>query len=92
MEEEEEEEEEDKETYSAQASKNVSDSDSDPAPKPKPKPRKRKEKKVIPVGNNGLKKKRVMKSRMSVDAKGYMSTLFFFLRRAQFVDLIDIIC
>ena len=39
---------------------------------PKPKPRKRKEKKVIPVGRNGLKKKRVMKSRMTMDAKGYM--------------------
>ena len=42
--------------------------------KPKPKPRKKKEKKVIPVGRNGLKKKRVMKSRMTVDAKGYMGT------------------
>ncbi|KAH9899811.1 DNA polymerase subunit Cdc27 [Cubamyces lactineus] len=42
--------------------------------KPKPKPRKKKEKKVIPVGRNGLKKKRVMKSRMTVDAKGYMVT------------------
>lgn len=41
---------------------------------PKPKPRKRKEKKVIPVGRNGLKKKRVVKSRMTVDAKGYMGT------------------
>ena len=41
---------------------------------PKPKPRKRKEKKVIPVGRNGLKKKRVMKSRMTMDAKGYMGT------------------
>ncbi|KAI0352894.1 hypothetical protein OH77DRAFT_743603 [Trametes cingulata] len=41
---------------------------------PKPKPRKKKEKKVVPVGRNGLKKKRVMKSRMTVDAKGYMVT------------------
>lgn len=41
---------------------------------PKPKPRKKKEKKVIPVGRNGLKKKRVMKSRMTMDAKGYMGT------------------
>ena len=39
---------------------------------PKPKPRKRKEKKVIPVGRNGFKKKRVVKSRMRVDEKGYM--------------------
>ncbi|KAI0719493.1 DNA polymerase subunit Cdc27 [Cerioporus squamosus] len=36
---------------------------------PKPKPRKKKEKKVIPVGRNGLKKKRVMKTRMTMDAK-----------------------
>ncbi|KAI0638246.1 DNA polymerase subunit Cdc27 [Trametes polyzona] len=41
---------------------------------PKPKPRKRKEKKVVPVGRNGLKKRRVMKSRMTVDSKGYMVT------------------
>lgn len=39
--------------------------------KPK-RPRKKVEKKVVPVGRNGLKKKRVVKSRMSVDAKGYM--------------------
>ncbi len=41
---------------------------------PKPKPRKKKEKKIIPVGRNGLKKKRVMKTRTTVDAKGYMGT------------------
>lgn len=40
--------------------------------KPKPKPRKKKEKKAVPVGRNGLKKRRVMKSRMRVDEKGYM--------------------
>ncbi|KAG7444894.1 uncharacterized protein BT62DRAFT_994927 [Guyanagaster necrorhizus] len=40
-----------------------------PAPK-----KKRKEKKVIPVGRNGLKKKRVIKSRESIDAKGYIVT------------------
>ena len=38
---------------------------------PKSKARKKKEKKVWPVGRNGLKKKRVMKSRMTMDAKGY---------------------
>ncbi|RDB23473.1 hypothetical protein Hypma_009139 [Hypsizygus marmoreus] len=38
---------------------------------PKPKPKKRREKKVIPVGRNGLKKKRVIKSKQSIDAKGY---------------------
>ncbi|KAK0189027.1 hypothetical protein F5146DRAFT_691578 [Armillaria mellea] len=41
------------------------------APAPK---KKRKEKKVIPVGRNGLKKKRVVKSRESIDAKGYIVT------------------
>lgn len=41
---------------------------------PKPKPKKRREKKVIPVGSNGLKKKRTIKSRMTTDAKGYMVT------------------
>jgi DNA polymerase delta subunit 3 len=40
-------------------------------------PRKRKPKKVLPVGRNGLKKRRVEKSRTSFDAKGYMSTCFF---------------
>ncbi|KAI0774334.1 DNA polymerase subunit Cdc27 [Fomes fomentarius] len=39
---------------------------------PKPKPRKKKEKKVVPVGRNGLKKRRVMKTRMFTDAKGFM--------------------
>lgn len=38
---------------------------------PKPKPRK-KEKKVVPLGRNGLKKRRVMKTRMFTDAKGFM--------------------
>ncbi|KDQ31817.1 hypothetical protein PLEOSDRAFT_1100343 [Pleurotus ostreatus PC15] len=41
---------------------------------PKPKPRARKTKKVIPVGSNGLKKKRVMKTEKFVDDKGYMIT------------------
>jgi hypothetical protein len=47
----------------------------------KPPPRKRKTKKVIPVGRNGLKKRRVEKSRTSFDEKGYMggfSFLFLF--------------
>jgi DNA polymerase delta subunit 3 len=43
---------------------------------PKPKPKKRREKKVVPVGRNGLKKKRVVKSRMTTDAKGYMGMAF----------------
>ncbi|PCH41236.1 hypothetical protein WOLCODRAFT_162919 [Wolfiporia cocos MD-104 SS10] len=40
----------------------------------KAKSRKKKEKKVVPVGKNGLKKKRIMKSRTKVDDKGYMVT------------------
>jgi DNA polymerase delta subunit 3 len=38
----------------------------------KPKARKRKEKKEVPLGSNGVRKKRVIKSRMTTDAKGYM--------------------
>jgi DNA polymerase delta subunit 3 len=41
---------------------------SEPIPKPQ---RKKKVKKVIPVGKNGLKKRRVVKSRMTIDNKGY---------------------
>lgn len=40
----------------------------------KPQPKKRKPKKVIPVGRNGLKKKRVEKSRMK-EENGYMGKL-----------------
>jgi len=39
--------------------------------KPAAKPKKRREKKIVPIGSNGLKKKRVMKSRQTTDAKGY---------------------
>ena len=43
---------------------------SDPEPvKPK---RQRKPKKVWPLGKNGLRKKRHIRSRMKVDEKGYM--------------------
>ncbi|KAF8166553.1 DNA polymerase subunit Cdc27, partial [Mycena galopus ATCC 62051] len=38
----------------------------------KPAPVKRKPKKVVPVGKNGLKKKRIVKSRSRIDEKGYM--------------------
>ena len=48
----------------------MSDSDSEPV-KPK---RKRKEKKVWPVGRNGIKKRRVVKSKMTTDERGYMGT------------------
>lgn len=60
----EEEEEEEEESDAAM------DDDLDMAPKPKPK--KKKDRKVVPVGRNGIKKKRVVKSRMTVDDKGYM--------------------
>lgn len=40
----------------------------------KPQAKKRKSKKVVPVGRNGLKKRRVLKSRTATDAKGYMQT------------------
>ncbi|KAI5988704.1 DNA polymerase subunit Cdc27 [Pisolithus albus] len=46
------------------------DTDDEPIVKPK----KRLPKKVVPVGRNGLKKKRVIKSRTTTDAKGYMQT------------------
>ena len=45
-------------------------------PVPKTKPRKRKEKKIVPVGRNGLKKKRVVKSKMDFDEKGYLGESF----------------
>ncbi|KAI0747421.1 hypothetical protein BC629DRAFT_177138 [Irpex lacteus] len=51
------------------------DSDID-VPPVKPK-RQRKPKKVVPVGKNGLKKRRVVKSRMTTDAKGYMGKSCF---------------
>ena len=45
------------------------DDDFEPPARAKPK---RKPKKEIPVGKNGLKKRRVVKQRMTLDAKGYM--------------------
>lgn len=39
---------------------------------PKAKPRQRKPRKAVPVGRNGLKKKRVIRSRTTADEKGYM--------------------
>ncbi|KAI0067324.1 hypothetical protein BV25DRAFT_1090795 [Artomyces pyxidatus] len=47
------------------------DSQPDPLPTTKAK---RKPKKEVPVGSNGLKKRRVIKSRSTVDAKGYFVT------------------
>ncbi|KAF4583500.1 hypothetical protein EYR38_002251 [Pleurotus pulmonarius] len=68
-----EEEEEEEEGADAEApfDDDVAMSDSDV---PKPKPRARKAKKVVPVGSNGLKKKRVMRTEKFVDDKGYMIT------------------
>lgn len=37
----------------------------------KPLPKQRKPKKVVPIGANGLKKKRVVKTRSKTDEKGY---------------------
>jgi hypothetical protein len=50
----------------------VDDDEPDPAPKPI---RKRREKKVIPMGQNGLAKRRVVKTRTTTDAKGFMGAL-----------------
>lgn len=41
------------------------------------KPKKRRPAKVIPVGRNGLKKKRVVKTRTTTDAKGYIRMYSF---------------
>ena len=51
--------------------------DREPEPEPEParvparKKTQRKPKKEVPVGRNGLKKRRVVKSRMTTDEKGY---------------------
>ena len=50
--------------------------DDEPAEVKPKRQRKKVEKKVMPVGRNGLKKKRIVKSKMSLDAKGYMGTRF----------------
>jgi len=49
--------------------------DDEPAEVKPKKTKKKAEKKVVHVGKNGLKKKRVVKSKMSLDAKGYMGTI-----------------
>ncbi|KAJ3989323.1 DNA polymerase subunit Cdc27 [Lentinula detonsa] len=48
--------------------------DTEDKPAIKAKQRKTKAKKVVPIGKNGLKKKRVMRSKVTTDAKGYMVT------------------
>lgn len=54
----------------------------DPIPLTKPQ-RKKKVKKVVPIGRNGLKKKRIVKSRMTNDDKGYTSTSIPIFRNAR---------
>lgn len=49
----------------------------DDVPKQKAAPRKKK--KTVPVGKNGLNKRRVVKSKTSFDAKGYMGAFIAFL-------------
>ncbi|KAI0303654.1 hypothetical protein B0F90DRAFT_1308269 [Multifurca ochricompacta] len=55
----------------------VEDREPEPETAPVPTTRKppRKPKKVIPVGRNGLKKRRVVRSRMTTDEKGYLGAL-----------------
>ncbi|KAA1477171.1 hypothetical protein DENSPDRAFT_844349 [Dentipellis sp. KUC8613] len=48
--------------------------ETEPEPVIKPKAKKATKKKVVPVGSNGLKKKRVVKSRQTMDDKGYFVT------------------
>jgi DNA polymerase delta subunit 3 len=58
----------------------MEDHESGPAPEPAPAPTRkpqRKPKKQVPVGSNGLKKKRVVKSRMKTDDKGYFGARRF---------------
>lgn len=52
------------------------DDDDDDIPIVPKQPRKKRVKKVVPVGSNGLKKRRVVKTRMETDERGYMGTRF----------------
>lgn len=51
--------------------------DDEPPEVKRKKPRKKAEKKAVVVGKNGLRKKRVMKSRVSLDEKGYRGRFRF---------------
>jgi DNA polymerase delta subunit 3 len=58
--------------------------DREPEPEPEPaRPRarktQRKPKKEVPVGRNGLKKRRVVKSRLTTDEKGYFGASAFII-------------
>ncbi|KAL5504346.1 CDC27 [Sanghuangporus vaninii] len=44
-------------------------------PAPRAKPRKRQQKKNVPIGRNGLRKRRMVKSKTDFDEKGYMVTV-----------------
>ena len=53
----------------------MEDREPEPAPAPaRARKPKKKSKKEVPVGRNGLKKRRVVKSRMTTDDKGYFGT------------------
>lgn len=43
------------------------------------KARKKREKKIIPIGSNGLKKKKVTKTRRTMDKNGYMRKYLIYL-------------
>ena len=60
--------------------------ESEPVPAPTRKPQ-RKPKKQVPVGSNGLKKKRVVKSRMKTDDKGYFGARRFPCNDSELSDL-----
>lgn len=53
---------------------------------PAPKAKKKAVKKTVPVGRNGLKKKRIVKSKMTVDSKGYTGKNFFFSTNLAVID------
>lgn len=72
--------------------------DRGPEPEPEPEPARkparkaqRKPKKEVPVGRNGLKKRRVVKSRMTTDDKGYFGASSHSVprRRKSFEPLIN---
>ena len=60
---------------------------------PKREPRKRMPKKVIPVGKNGLKKKRVVKSKTDFDEKGYMGEhcTFYIIPISTSIDILSLV-
>jgi DNA polymerase delta subunit 3 len=65
--------------------------DREPEPEPvrAPTRKQRKPKKEVPVGRNGLKKRRVVKSRMNTDEKGYFGAPFIRRPHHPSFDLTD---